>query len=511
MDLTIRRCGTLIDLGVGEQGAVPDQVVALLHPVLSYVYRKYQHGRPDYDVLTGERQKVTFEERAMYRIENGRLTTCYGLVPRIIQTLSRHGYRVEVTDISPPRPRPDAYVPDWDAVRREIVFRPRQLECLEAIARNPGGVIKAPTGFGKTHLIYALAVLYPRAKIDVVIKSKDVAARIVRQLSAHLPLVGMVGGGRRRRGRVTVYTADSLHHSDGDADFLLGDEGHQLVAPRVAEVLGRVYRFSRNYAFTATPSGRFDGADARLEMFFGPQIFTMEYAEAVDLGLVVPVRVRWLPFRMERNPIAGVMSDTSRKRHGIWRNEERNRLIADDARRHYADKQVLILVETVEHAVFLWQHLPEYSLCYANLDEVRLAKYQRWELVPPDFEAMTPQRREAMRLAFERGELKKVIATDVWATGVDFASLQVVYSVSGRQSEIWDTQGPGRVSRTYDGKEYGEVVDVLDTFDARFLAKAQARYRHYRKLGWVQDWPYGRRAISAMPRPAEGDASEEAM
>lgn len=503
MDLLIRKYGSLIDLGVGENGPLPDEALDILRPELTYTYRQFWHGQAGYNPVTGERERVTFEQRLLYRMDGGRLVTCYGLVPRIVSLLSRHGYRVFVLDNSPPRPRPDAYVPDWEAVRASVTFRPRQLECLEAIANNPGGVIKAPPGFGKTHLIYAISVLYPRAKIDVVIKSKDVAARIVRQLSRDIPLVGMVGGGRRSVGRVTVYTADSLHHSDGDADFLLGDEGHQLVAPRVAEVMGRLYRFSRNYAFTATPTGRFDGADARLELFFGPRIFSMDYDEAVALGLVVPIRVRWLPFRMEMNPIAGATSMTAKKRHGIWRNEARNALIAEDARRNYADQQVLILVETVEHAIFLWQHLPEYTLCYAGIDDAAVRKYERWKMLPADFQPMTSRRREEMRQAFEAGTLKKVIATDVWATGVDFARLQVVYSVSGRQSEIWDTQGPGRVSRVYDGKPYGEVVDIVDTFDAGMLAKSRTRYRHYRALGWSQDWPLGRRAMAADALRAE--------
>jgi len=498
MDLILRKYGTLVDLGVGEDGPIPDDVLEILRPELTYTYRQYHHGADAYNWTTGERTPVTLERRSMYLVERGRLTTGYGLTPRILRTLARHGHRAFVLDISPPRPRPDAYVPDWAAVRDAISFRPMQLECLETIASQPGGVIKAPTGFGKTMLIYALAVLYPRAKIDVVIKSKDVAARIVRQLSRHLPTVGMVGGGRHQTGRVTVYTADSLHHATGDTDFLLGDEAHQLVAPRVAEVLGKVYRHSRNYAFTATPEGRFDGADARLEMFFGPVIFSLSYDDAVRLGLVVPIRVRWLVCRMMHNPVAGRTSATAKKRWGIWRNEERNALIAADVRENYADQQVLILVETVEHAIYLWQHLPEFSLCYAAIDDHRLEQYRRWGMLPDDFQPMTAQRRDAMRRAFEAGEIKKVIATDVWATGVDFERLQVVYSVSGRQSEIWDTQGPGRVSRVYDGKAYGEVVDIVDVFDSGFQAKSRARYRHYRNLGWTQDWPVSSRQISSI-------------
>ncbi len=495
MDLLIRKYGSLIDIGEGY-GPLPAEIVDILSRDLTYIYRRLRRGEEAYNYATERREPVSFEPRLLYTIENGRLTTGYGLTPRILRLLAQHGHRAYVLDISPPRTRANAYQTDWEAVRNTVSFRPRQLECLEAIANNPGGIIKAPPGFGKTWLLYALAVLYPHAKIDIVIKSKDVAARIVRQLSRYLPLVGMVGGGRRQTGRVTVYTIDSLHHADGDADFLCVDEAHQAVAPRAAEMIGRLYRFSRNYGFTATPTGRFDGADARLEMFFGPIIFSMSYEEAVSLGLVVPIMVRWLTCRMQSNPVRDLTQDTARKRHGIWRNFERNRLIAEDARANYQDHQVLILVETVEHAIYLWQHLPEYQLCYAGVDAARVERYRRWGLLPDDFVPMNPKRREEMRRGFEAGTIRKVIATDVWATGVDFDQLQVVYSVSGRQSEIWDQQGPGRVSRVHESKEYGEVVDIVDTFDRGMLARSRARYRHYKALGWSQDWPDGRRQIA---------------
>jgi len=103
-----------------------------------------------------------------------------------------------------------------------------------------------------------------------------------------------------------------------------------------------------------------------------------------------------------------------------------------------------------------------------------------------------------MREQFETGELKRVIATDVWATGVDFEALQVLYRVDARESQILDTQGPGRVSRIHpaSGKEYGEVIDCLDAFDKTLKRKSETRKRHYAALGWSQDWPSGRRQIS---------------
>jgi len=74
--------------------------------------------------------------------------------------------------------------------------------------------------------------------------------------------------------------------------------------------------------------------------------------------------------------------------------------------------------------------------------------------------------------------------------------LQVVYRCDARESEIMDAQGPGRVSRIFEGKAYGEVVDCVDTFDKALGNKSRTRRRHYKKREWAQQWPGGTRQIS---------------
>jgi len=494
MEVLIRRSGTLIDVGPTDGSPLPEPVFYALKPHLQYQYRKHIRGQAAYSQSTGRREYVASELRNMFRIEQNRLVTGYGFIPRVVSVLRQHGHDVVIHDISPPPERPNRFEEDWDAVRRYTEFRPRQEECLRAIAAavscNGGGVVAASTGFGKTRGLVCLALLYPRAKIHIVCKPKDVVQKIANELVGAMPNTGQVGGGRRDEGkRVTVFTADSLHHSDGDCDILLAEEAHQLMAPRYSQALGRLYRYSLNFAFTATPEGRFDGADAMMEMFFGPRIFDLPYDEAAALGLVVPIHVRWLPVRMDYNPVAGYDTATAKKRWGFWRNEPRNAIFAEAARAYPPDHQVLMMVETVEHAVHLWQHLPEFALCYGAADADAIERYKRIGMLPEGYEPMTARTREAMRHAFETMQLHKVIATDVWSTGVSFDALQTLFRLDGRDGDILSTQIPGRTSRIYEGKQYGEIYDSTDEFDKAFHARALKRRRRYKKLGWSQDWP----------------------
>ena len=495
MHLLIRRAANLIDVSPDGRNPLPPDIVAALAPGLTYTHKTFLRGREAYANPEGERRPVRLETRQLYKLDEGRLTCAAGFAHGITQKLRAMGHFVREIDLTAEHHRPTRFQCFPNALEQVMAYRARQEECVNVMDRSPGGIIKAPTGFGKTSLICAMALRYPYANIHIVVKQVAVATRIMRQLRKYLPSVGMLGGGKAEWGRVMIVTADSVHRSNGDADFLFGDECHQLVTDNYANKLAELYRFSRNFGFSATPFGRMDGAQIRLEGLFGPLLFEMSYAEAVRLGLVVPIRVHWLPIRMDKNPAAG-KRDTAQKRWGIWRNNARNQIIADEVRTLPPDEQTLILVETVEHAVHLWQNLKEFALCYAEMKPEEFNNYKATGMLPQNFVDVTTEVRYNMQVAFERQQLKKVIATDVWATGVDFTALQTVVRADARSSEIIDTQGPGRASRLHDGKEYGYVIDTIDYWDKDFLNRSKARYSTYKGLEWDQDWPVGGRQIS---------------
>ena len=510
MHVLIRQRGTRIDVSPDGVNPLPREIIDLLAPHMWYTYKRDTRGDA-YNPVDGSRSAVELIPKRLFRLEpvvvtpdgeeiepyEGRLTTGYGYIPRILRVLQAAGHQVHWVDVGPPRARPGCYEVDWDRARANFTVRdPSQWDCVAAVAQAWGGIINASMGFGKTKLFEVFCWLYPRAKIAIVVKSTDVAERIVRRLTRLFPNVGYITGSRKYAGdRITVFTAGCLHHCDGDYDLLLCDEVHQLMSPVISANLPKAFPHTRNFGFTGTPTGRFDGADAKLEMFFGPEIFTMTYQEAVQRNLVVPIHVRWIPIYLDRNPVLN-KTGTPRNRWGLWRNQQRNWLIAQDIRAHAGpDDQVLCSVATIDHAVHLWQYLQDFTLCYANLEDSNFQGYVKNQMLPAAFERMTPQRRDRMRTAFEEGKLKRVIATDVWSTGVDFEQLQMLYRCDGRASEILDSQWPGRVSRLYAGKGCGMIVDCCDLFDDTLKRRSQARKGHYKAHGWEQDWPTGKRQI----------------
>ena len=504
MDIVLRRYGNLIDFGVDVVGATPDSIVELLTPSLSYRYTKILRGADAYDSATGERRGARQETRYLFQVINGRLTTHAGHIQKTADVLRVAGHTPRYLDVTPPLKRPRAYEPNWDALGVSMAtwnlkWRARQDECLGAIVQSVsqrrGGVISAPTGFGKTTMIILLALLYPHAKIDIVVRSTNIMSRIMRSLLKVFPSVGQIGDGRDDRGRITLVSADSLHKVDGDADFVLLDEVHALMNDRYSAMLGERYVFAIPFGFSATPYARMDGCSARVHGFCGPMIFHMSYQEGVTLGLVVQIDVDWLRVTMDYDP-CGNYREVDKKRFGIWRNEHRNRMYAEAVRQVPDDEQVLMLVESVEHAVYLGQYLPEFVLCYGSMKSADCQKYQKLGLLPESYEPMQRRQLIAIQEDFEKGRLKKAIATDVWSTGVDFEQLSVLARCDDRDSDVLDAQGPGRASRVYAGKSGARVIDGIDYFNKGLYGKSCGRRKSYRSLGWGENWPVGSRNIS---------------
>jgi superfamily II DNA or RNA helicase len=485
--VTLRKSGNILEISTDAKGPPPAKAQRALEQVLAYTQKKLLYGASQFDA-DGVKRRLDCIPKQLYRYDPlGRMVCSFGFIRRVKNILEENGVKLRYIDVDPERKRPKCYESSPDRVKQHFQFRARQEECLHKIMMNMGGVVHAITGFGKMAMMAMQILTYPHATFHVITRSGQLVEKIGDYLTRYIPNIGQVGYGRRKKGdRVTVFTAASMHHSDWDADFILCDEAHELLADGSVSQL-RFYQHARPFAYTASPTGRLDGSDIRMEGIFGNTIFHISYPEGVKLGLVVPIRVDWTDVQLYRNPCAG-LDDVKKKRWGLWQNTDRNAIIAKKARQFSADDQVLILVETIEHAVYLRQHLPEFKMVYAPNESDILDSYKKSDLIPQDEQIMTPTMLEALRNQFEQGHLKKVISTSVWSVGIDPQQLTALVRADGAASEIRDIQAPGRVSRihTQSGKNVGIVCDFRDQFDTGLYNKARKRFNHYKAMEWDQ-------------------------
>lgn len=487
LGVVIRRSGNLIELS-NQGGEVPIDLRRVLEPVLSYDHRKFLYGI-DRKAHDGGTRKIEVTHKQLYRYDQyGRMVLGFGLLDRVLDTLEEAKVPVVRYVVKQPEnhPRPDRYVAEKERIKYHFNYKPRQEECIDEVIKSDCGVVWAVTGFGKMVMIAMVCLAFPYAKIDIVTKRLRLVNKLKQFLTKYIPNVGQVDGSKRKKGRVTVYSVSSLHHSSYDADIVLCDEGHELLANEYSAAVAR-YRHARMYTFTASPKGRSDGADIRLESLFGRPIFHLPYPEAVKLGLVVPIRVEWSDVFLDFNPCAD-LEDVQKKRWGLWQNEGRNMVVAAKALSFDDDEQVLVTVETIEHAIHLRKFLPGFTLVYDSMEPREFRGYKQSGLLPEDEPIMTPLRKEMLRKEFETGTLKKAIATGVWHVGIDPVQLAAVVRAEGSGSETMDIQIPGRVSRTHQagGKEVGIVCDFKDQFDFGLANKAKGRARNYKLMEWEQ-------------------------
>ena len=493
-DILMLRYGNLLYFSPDGSSPVPKDVVELFHPHLSYDQRKFLFGWKARDPITGQKRNVEITEKRLYGVDKkGRLFTPYGFAHRTFSVLKKAGYNIKYINANQPdQAKASRLQADMSNVTYHFKFRDRQDTCLNAVMQYDQGVIHAATGFGKMAIIVMICLLYPKAKIHIVTKRLPIVNKISEYLTRYIPNVGQFGDGSKSFGdRVTVFCSKSLHHSDFDADILLCDEAHELLSDSDSQMLAG-YQLTRNYGLTASPVGRLDGTDVRMEALFGKTIFHLPYWEAVNLGLVVPIHVHWYDVILSDNPAAG-FEDVDRKRHGIWFNGPRNDIIAKAIEPIPHDEQFLVLTDTIFHACELYKRLAKQGrqrqlvLVYDKIDIDRFQQYKNDLIIPQNAERMTPEIKEKYRKMFEAGVID-AISTPTWEVGIDPTQLQHLVVASSFSSAIKAQQIPGRASRITDkiNKTCGYVYAFRDQFDRGFCKNARSCYHTYESLRWTQ-------------------------
>lgn len=451
---------------------------AILGPELTFTRRVQSHGYyPD-------KPPAEYEEVQLYQvsthenIEGEFLFAPAGLLNRIILTLGKWGIPYTYEDARPI----DLGEPDWSAVDQ---FREGQDLVLAKLAVCEMGQIEAPTGEGKTWIITQLCKMYPTANIVIVVASIDEAQSLRSRLLDIFPKtqVGQLGGGRRQQGkRITVCVKNSLMHADlHRCDLLLFDECHTAGSDKVSKALMHANNCKR-FGFTASPEKRSDKADMAVEAIFGPVIHVTTYQESQERGNVVPIVV--VMRSVKQGPDINSKNSTVIDRHGIWRNEYRNQLIARDIDEFSKNgEQLMVSTKAVQHALEVLRFHPGVPLVYANMEKRWLTKYEKMGVLQAGEHPITSRDRAAMLEAFKAGQMQRVITT-CWKRGVDFPKLRVLVRCDGTASPIDNTQLPGRLSRLDDGKFNGTLVDYLDEFNPTLHKRAKARIRDYKKKGW---------------------------
>ena len=351
-----------------------------------------------------------------------------------------------------------------------IEFRPDQVSLISSAIEKKRGVLKAPTGSGKTILALGIVSSFPDIKILYLAHTISICGQVAKEFEKYGYNVGRIYGGKTETySQITVATRQSLIKlpiSEYNWKLVILDEVHHLSSfkGQYADIFMKV-NAPIKIGMTATlPTS--EEAKMSVEGFIGPVIGNLSIQEAGELEILAKPKIQLVK-------VPGRTTDL-RKYADIYQSEivenrNRNRLILEIVKEKIdIGHTVLILVTKILHGKLLQEMAEEIF----EIDVEYLCG------------ASEAEERELVKEALIKKQKKCVIATAIWREGVDLPSLNCVINACGGKSEIMTLQILGRGLRKTDDKSEVVIVDFLDT--ARYLAEHTiTRLGIYVENGWL--------------------------
>jgi superfamily II DNA or RNA helicase len=507
--------------GHGYLADVPPEVEAALTDVTSFRPAGYQYTTA-YKRRGDGRTKL---------LRHSRFPA--GLLGRVTSVLEKEGVPYSVDSEAARDDKPGI---DLDTV--DLESRWYQDEAVEAALLHPRGVIRAPTGAGKTAIIARLIAARGKHAF-IVVPTIDLLHQTRGFLEAHLmdntdygDPTGGEGWGRIRIGQMgdgvidpqpitvaTIRTAAKAlgiayepyeygEYDDKDATdvdpkqmkayfqrvgLLIVDEAHILGADMVFGVATKVPA-PYKWGFSASP-WRDDGADLMIEAATGPVVYQIPTKTLVDGGFLVPPIIQVIDTRGWWSPAAWGQVCTRCDRQRGWDDLEggarrRQKTCSCGSEKWRSEFQQAYKAEIVDNAIRNWR-ISEIvkGLNGPTLLLVKQVNHGRaFEQLIPGSVFLSGKDSGADRLrafnAIRAGLTKTLVATTIADLGLDLPALQNLVLAAGGKSSTRHLQRIGRVVRPYGSKRVARVIDFDDGHVHRWFGDQTKARRKVEKAEW---------------------------
>jgi superfamily II DNA or RNA helicase len=359
-----------------------------------------------------------------------------------------------------------------------------QISMAKTIIDFERGVLKAPTGTGKTSLgLYVISCLDGLGNVLWLSHTKDLmnqtAIEAVKWFGKDN--VGRVGDGHLQLGRFfTSATRQTFKdHAEvwgTDYDMVVLDEVQHLSDfPTVKDgkemgeygtIFKKIFAPIR-LGLTATMP---DDLKARLaiEALIGPLLEEFTIDEAKKQGYMATTKIKIIKIpKSER--ISQLRKYADVYEWGIVRRLERNKIIIDIVEEHQKkNESVLIVVNKIEHGRLL-----------KNLGDKRNLEI---EFVNGSTDTET---RESIKRLLNTKQMKCGICTSIWKEGTNIPELNAVINAAGGKSELTTIQVIGRGLRKTESKSELIVYDFFDPSHIYLIDHFGNRFSVYCDMGWI--------------------------
>lgn len=410
-----------------------------------------------------------------YRLLSARKEFLSGFLDRVISILNEFNIKYEIDDRRPPVKLGIPLELDPNSP-----FKPRdyQLEVVNAAYAKDCGVVKLPTGSGKTLTLSLIAgkfniktIIYVIG-VELLYQMKDTLEKMYPNLE-----IGIVGDGKCIVKDITIATIwsaaaalDTKVEFDSDEE-IDKDEKTDLIDKKAVKKLiseAQMYIFDEcqfvstttalelnkhslsaryKFLFSGTP-WRDAGDDIYIEGIGGKRIYNKTASWMIENGYLVAPKIYFIDSEVKKR-VGKTYPEVYR--NYIIENQERNDLIKKAALKMHKDgRKILILVSKVDHGKALQKMLE---------DELRVFSL--------DGRNKTEQRLEAIR-AMKNGEIDILIASKIFDQGIDIPELDALILAGSGKSSSRALQRIGRVIRKGGpNKKDAVIVDFWD--NCKFL------------------------------------------
>lgn len=327
-------------------------------------------------------------------------------------------------------------------------FRFNQRELVEKmLSANKSGCFSAVTRYGKTTCMINTLRAYPGVKTVVMAPGVDLIEQLYEDIKRQLPdrEVVQIGGGSKTRYQsndITVCSSDSIDKCCKDTTrLILADEPHTTVTDSRYPII-KEFKNARKLAFGASLTGRFDNKDRLINGLFGEVLAEITFKEAVAIGAVCQIECMIVQRDIGKSFIP--MRNVAYKKL-LYQNPEIAGMTDWLLEKHIdKDWQTLMFIKNEPQA----DYLHEFLTCKP---EVAMAK------------KLSAKARRDLKSRMDSGEIKRCLASDIYAQGVTFSDLRCVINLSGGGPYTNAIQKPGRLAEIRPGKKCGILIDYIFT------------------------------------------------
>lgn len=336
-----------------------------------------------------------------------------------------------------------------------------QIEAVQACLEKRGGVVRSPTGSGKTEMFISLCNLMKK-KTLILFARIDLAHQTLRRMKKAGIDAGIVQGNNIDEDHLVVMaTVQSGHKLRQKYEMVIVDECHRASSEQYQEIL-RASMFTYRFGFSATPWVKDKYKNARVKSFLGSEIVEVHPKRLMDAEKIAKPTIHIWP--IDRPTNIDNYKWQGAETHGIVNNSYRNQVIAKLCEKD-PDAQILVLVKRIDQG--------------KNLEE----------LVPNSFflhgENKTQERQDLVK-RFETGEKFVLIASTIFDEGIDIKNVSHVIIAGGGSSFIKALQRVGRGTRITDTKKEVDIYDFWDDTNPTLLRHSRERVKIYKKYGFEQ-------------------------